>query len=807
MNRLLVEVGLALTSLKNALGFSVAVISTLGITLAALITVFSLNHLLLVQALPYPDADRLAVLQGMIKEGPTTEHPDLHTYPGAIQILKENQQFDDIGLIYYEEAVISNIVDQTKVHSSYVSAGFFKITGAPMAMGRGFGATEALDTKNPVTVLSYQTWQQQFEGRTDILEQKVVLGDVSYRVIGVTAQNFAEPRIFESGWGSDVWLPWDFNPSLANAQDYTNFAGNLLILGRLKPQISHSQASQTLSSDVNKAFKEATTGISYFKDSNVVINVLPLEQVIVGDSRSTVLMMLAGAVALLLIACANVSNLMFSRIVQKQRQFAIQAAVGAHKKHLFAMIFIENCLLMLFASTLAIVLTVVSQQWIVANAIQYLPRVEELTLNTATLAFAFLIALLLAALFASLTLRRVNYGALITMIQSSGKGTGLQISPRVRQLLVISQASMATVLLVASLSILNQSFQTVNQSAGFNTEENYYLSLNTGGRQYSSGQRIQIIAQMKKQLGLLPEVKMVSNSLFTPMRSRFWVSVLAQDAAGNNRNMPNSNMIDEKYFDLLEIPFSSGRNFTEEEARGGLKSLIVNQTLAKKMTTGGNVVGTRVYWNSEAEPYEVVGVVDDITLPNSGEVSRIYGPRTMSFNFMLKVVPGQKVNRQAVINVVNSIDRQLKVFELVSLADSLTELKSRDIFVSWMTLVLTILTGLLTGIGIYGVLSYSIKLRTYELGVRMAIGASPKHIEKLVLRDSGTPVVVGLLIGTALIGIGYFSIGASLSNHFQLGLMPFVITVAIVGVVCAFAFYVPTYKVSRRRPIHALRGN
>ena len=237
----------ALLSLKQKPTFVFSVVTTMGITLGALLCVLTLNYLLLVEPLPYPEQDRLYVAEHKIINAEKETQKVAYSYPGLVHLYKSKAAFEQAAMIYYGQDVITSHDNQPLVNTTYVTPEFHQMLAAPIAVGRMFEASEALDTHNPVALLSYSTWQQKFNGNVDILERKITLSGISYRIVGVLAENFVEPALAEIGRKTHVWLPWDLNPeSTEDRQIFGNIKNNFKFIGRLSKEINQSQAQQLL---------------------------------------------------------------------------------------------------------------------------------------------------------------------------------------------------------------------------------------------------------------------------------------------------------------------------------------------------------------------------------------------------------------------------------------------------------------------------------------------------------------------------------------------------------------------------------
>jgi predicted permease len=814
MNLFFYQFKQAFLSLSKKTGFVFSVVSTMGITLGALLCILTLNHLLLVAPLPYPEQDRLFVAEHGFVDSKNNNDGFDFTYPGLVHLYKSKEAFDQAAMILHGQDVIISNNNQPLVNTAYVTPEFHQMLASPLALGRMFEATEALDTHNPVAMLSYKTWQQEFTGGLNILEQKINLSGVSYRIIGVLAEGFFEPELAEIGRETHIWLPWDYNQT---GERYRKRFGNsnrrLKFIGQLKEGVSQNQAQQTLTPLVNNRWQEGVADIEFFKGWSIEMRVRSVKDVILGGSKSIALMLLAGVVGLILIACANISNLFMSRTAEKQHQMAIQAAIGATKKHLFKTMFVETSLLMFMSLIVALVLAKVGfyimQQYLGA----ILPRVSELFLSPMTFGFVVLIGVIFALFFAKLSTRMINYRTLNTSLQSSSKGSGLQVSKKIRHVLIVSQVALATVLVFANFSLLKGAVKTINAPIGFAANNISTLVLNFSSTDNPSQEEaISIMAEIMEKIEALPQVKSISQSS-TPLGGFGLLTVT--NLTDNEKYTPHSKWVDHQYFNMIEQPLLQGDNFSVLDRRDRINVMIVNQTFAKRLKADGNVLGMQVS-TGRPEPFNIIGVVKDITLPSdtakyskSADVPRVYRANSLSTEtFMLKLKSGQSVSREQLGKLLADVDSRYSVFSFTSADDMLTQSLFTEITTAVTTATLALITFFLAGIGLYGILSYSTQMRRFELGTFMAVGAKRADIIKLIIKDNASAILFGVLFSIGMLFLLIFAFSEQVNHYLTLQLLPvFIVTLAMISMLSLFACYFPLRQYINKPVIHALKGS
>jgi predicted permease len=698
----------------------------------------------------------------------------------------------------------------------YTTPEFHQLLDSPMALGRMFEASEGLDTNNPVALLSYNTWQKEYNGSADILDKKINLSSISYRVVGVLAENFAEPTLNGIGLKTQVWLPWDFNQTgERQRKSYGNINGGLKFFGKLKEGVSASQAKQLLTPLVSDNWVEGVADQDFFKGWTIDMRMRSVQDVVLGGSKSIAVMLLAGVVGLVLIACANISNLFMSRTAEKQRQMSIQAAIGATKKHLFKSMLAETSILMFLSILVALVIAKVGfyimQQYLGA----VLPRVNELSLSVVTFGSAVLVAMAFGLFFAQLSISMINYRALNTTLQSSGKGSGLQVSKRTRHILIASQVALATVLVFANFSLLKDAVKTINAPIGFATEDMSTLILNFSSTDFPTSEEAKpIMAEIMEKLKALPQVESLSQGR-GPLDG-FNVRALTNEA-DNKRYTPYFKSVSDTYFDMIEQPLVQGDNFTLVDRKDRNNVMIVNQAFAKQLKADGNVVNMKI-GTGGPNPYTIVGVVKDIALPGDrpvgsntvgGEIPRAYVPLGLNAqSFILKFKPDQTVNRKQIGALLTSVDSRYSVFSFDAASTLLTQTLFAEITTAVTTAVLASLVFLLAGIGWYGILSYGTQLRRFELGARMAIGATKRHLITLIITDNTKSVLIGFIGSAILFALAYIGLSEYIQPFLTWQVLPMVIaSVIMIVLVTLFACYWPLRQYINQPAIFTLRGS
>ncbi|MEW6991915.1 ABC transporter permease [Colwelliaceae bacterium 6441] len=803
MNLFIYQLKQAYLSLKQKPGFVFSIITTMGITLGALLCVLTLAYVMLIKPLPYPDQERLFnVEHQLVNQGEVDGNA--FTYPNLMHLYKNQTVFEQSTLLYTDGAVITSLPSEPMAAISFVTPQWFTIFSVKMAKGRAFNATEKLNSYNPVALLSYQMWQNEFAGSDDILNKKVSLGGKSYQIIGVLSADNIELPIAGPSFSTQIYLPWDFNTvSERDRKTWGNDDGGLMFIGKMKKALLETNAiklhEQSLTNLINRNWQQQVSAHAFFKGWSININTIPLKSYIIADGERSILLLLIGALGLVAIASVNIANLFISRTAERQQQLAIHAAIGASKKQLFNSIFAETSLLMLLAIIIAQAFSYLGFLTLRYYLGDYLPRINELALNSFSTIASIAILLLITLLFSLLCRRMINYRALNTLLQSSGKGCGVQVSKQLRNILITSQIAIATALIFINIVLYQDAKELIEQPLGYDTQNIYtaVLALPTVERTLQSGP----ITELKEALFESPKVSGISQS----MRPSGFGTFALETEADNQRFSIAGKDVDHQYFSLINQKIIEGNNFSAADIKDRELVTIINDVFAQKLAPNGSALGIRF-----SNGARVIGVVKAIKIPGRVTVSpRFYFPASLSRNMLLiKVHKGQSLSREELVAILKSVDKNFSLFSF----SSLTHYKNERLFsattTATTTIALTIITILLSGLGLYGILKYSTQMRRFEIGTRMAIGAKGKDIIAIVVKDNATAILMGIVFSMVILLAFYVGFSETLTAYMSIALMPlFIGTLALISIISFFACYLPLRNYINKPAIHNLRGS
>lgn len=796
-------------NLTQSPAFVASIVITLGLTLSALIIAFNVNYLMYLKPLPYGDDSTIYnISRTNIVEG--EERQGGGTYPGVMHMFKHQKVLRDATPVTMSIEVATSFAGHPQVNSLFTTHDFFDLFAVDMALGRKFDEHINVDPTAAVAVLSYSAWMNYYSGDSNVLDQKIVINDVSFSIIGVIAKDFSQPEFFGGGIKADLILPWDFNATLPTKRDRWDYGtGDWQLLGRLKEDTDITFADHNISELLRVAFSNSEPGRTFFKGDIAGVELVPLQEFLRGggDAEDAVSYILAGAIALIIIATTNLINLFLSRAAEKQRNLSLRVALGAKKIDIFRMLLAESGLLMMAAFVFAVFIAYLGMSMIKVYAYSYIPRSDELGFSLETLALSLLVCILFSFFFAGVSSHLIKYRQLQATLQSSGKGSGLQISKRVRFFLVACQIFVVTVILAINTNIFDSGMRTLAQPLSFKSENLYVLQLTNSTTSLTHEEITEKIYTIKDMLNKnIVGMNGISATFNNPITTRFGVGVNIENS-DDGAVGANAARIDQDTLDVLDLPLMSGRNFTADEIRNHTKVVLIGQALATRLYPNEDAIGKNAYFHWDAEPSRIVGIVKDMTVYSADrQPFDIYSTfRFDIFRYLMRFEQGSVPTREQINTILKNHGIDHKVFEFEPMSTYLSDEIKHNIFISAFVLALSLIAIVLAGLGIYGVLNYSIALRKFELGVRMAIGAKARDIIVLVVKDEGRPVLAGLFFSACLVLVFFIAARQYYESLDSLSILPILVTLISVLLTVALSIFMPLYRLLRLWPEKLLK--
>jgi len=803
------DVRYAFRYLKSNPGFAAVAVLTLAFAIGGNTAIFTMVDALALRSLPYREPDRLMAI-----ETRKTEQPELEPWTSALDFFDAREQTHSFGSM----AAISPIWSVAltgrgpaeRLESLFVSAEFFPMLGVKPAAGRLFMQAEDKRAQpSSVVVISHSLWQRRFDNSPDVIGQALTLDNSVYTVIGVTPPEFRYLGAPLAGTASqiDAWFPLSSN-QLTGSIRGLRF---LKVIGRLRPGMTPAQAADEIrrfGAALAQRYPESNLGFSW--------SAMPLNQQVTGRLRLTMLLLLGAVGFVLLMACANVANLLLARAVARQREVAVRIALGGGAARLLRQLLTEGLVLAALGGAAGLPLAYYVLKLLIAGGPESLLRNRHIQLDARALLFSAAIVLATAILSGLPPAWRIVRHGIDQSLREAGRGFTAG-HHRVRAALVTGQVSLALVLLVGS-GLLIRSFQRLlDVNPGFNPHNLVTISTQMPAAARTPEQRTSVYRTMRERLLEVPDVESVAAVSRLPLLGRSlgsWIFVEGKSIPGAPLADVEYRVATPSYFSTMRIPLLAGRLYDEHDDANATGILLVNESLARKFWPGENPIGKRVKLgaNLERQPWiTVIGLVGDIrhvgldTDPRP-EIYRPYAVNPLGAPALVirtRGDPAPLVN--ALSQAVRSVSADVPTYD-VFLMDQLVDRTTRERrFVMLMLSAYALSALFLAGVGIYGTVSQAVLQRTREIGLRMALGASAGTVLQMVFGQGLRLVSLGIGCG-ALAALALTWLMRSLLFEIRpLDPIAFVAAALTLALFALLACYVPARRATRVDPLVALR--
>jgi predicted permease len=796
-------------------GFSIAAIAVLALGIGVNTAIFSVVNAVLLKPLAYRDADRIVEILSTSSDGIGSAYasvPKFHNWQQQTSVFQEVAAYDWTGPGF-------NIAGDRpeQIHGIHVTEGYFRVFGAPVILGRTFTPQEDAPHGGKVVVLSYALWQRKFGGNPGAIGKSLSLGNEPYTIVGVLGKEFlSDPE-------ADIWLPFQFEP-VSESQNNSFQAAALL-----KPGITLAQANAQMklaSAQFHRDHPQMFAHDGFAVES--------MRDKIVGDARSSLLVLLCACGLVLLIACANVANLLLVRSTGRKREFAIRAAVGAGRVRIIRQLLVESILLSVTGGVLGLVLGFVGVRALLAISPASLPRIGEngsaVGIDWRVLAFALAVSMLtgiLFGLFPAISASRADLNA--TLKESSNRsGTGFR-QDKARSLLVISEVSLALVLLIGSGLLIRTFLALRGVTPGFDSHSVLTLEMSLTGDRF---QKTVGVAQISRdgldRINALPGIEASAAAFWLPIDV---VDGLPFQIIGRpvEKGMGDSRWMSTSpgYLRVFKIPVLRGRDLNDRDTAAAPGVLLINQALAHKYFPNQDpigqhlLVGVGMGLEDGEPPREIVGVVADthnnglghvpepMVIVPLAQVTDGYMKSYTDVQPLIWVVRTSRDPHQAITAITEQLRLASRGFPVAHVRTMEEVVGSSTARQSFNMLLLTIFGAValvLAAIGIYGLMAYSVAQRTQEMGIRIALGADRSAIRNLVVWHGMRLTLIGVVLGmVAAFGL------ARLLSTFLFGVKPwdlvvFVSVPFILAAIALLAVWLPAARASKVDPMQALRA-
>lgn len=820
---MLTDIRYGLRQLVKHPAFTIIAVLTLALGIGANTAIFSVVNAVLLKPLPFPQPNELVAVGG-VDLNETASPPKLSSmcYPDFFDFRDQNQSFSSLAVYRYRNLALVDEQEAQSILAQNVSGEFFDVLGIRPLLGRGFTRADEQAGGGPrgfKVVLSYGFWQSHFNRAEDVIGRVLMLDGRPHTVIGIMPQGFQFP-IQTDAIEMYVTLAEDAaTPDGSTPQTQQRGGHSLLGIARLKPGVSVAQANaelRTLAGALEKKYPETNTKFS--------AALQPLRDELVGDVK-TALYVLFGAVAcLLLIANANVANLMLARASVRGKEIALRNALGASRARIIRQLLTESVLLAGIGGLLGLLIAKWGTDALVAAVPQNIPRVSTIQLDGAVLAFTLLLSLATGMVFGLVPAWQASHVDLNTALKSGTRGTGgSEGKHRMRNALVMTEVALALILLICA-SLLIQSFARLGKvDTGMRTERLFTARIGLPEAAYPKPENIiSFYDRLLPRLRAIPGVESVTTTWPLPLSGSNNVSSFdIEENPAPEGQQPDSPMriVGPDYFKTMGIPVKQGRGFEATDQFKSLPVVVVNEQFVRKFFPGQTaIVGKHIKpsWGiGDEKPLmrTIVGIVGNVKHRTLGMefTPEVYLSASQIPMDSMSIVARTNISNPAAItsavrNELAAVDRNIPLVRVRVFEEYLARALARPRFNAMLLSIFAGTALLLTAIGIYGVLAYSVSQRTNEIGIRIALGAGKNSIFRLIVGQAMTIVAISLVAGL----IGAFA-ATRLLNSLLFGVgssdpVTFAAIVLLVSAVAFIAAWVPARRAMRVNPIIALRA-
>jgi len=805
MNSLIKDLRFAVRGLLKHPGFAAIAVITLALGIGGSTSIFTVVDAALLRGLPYKSPENLYHLW---EQTPKAEYPKREfSYPDY-QDYQQNNVFDGLAAYTGGGAILSGLGDPENVNAPRVNAAFFSVLGVDPILGRTFQTGEDNQGAPKTTVLTYALWQRRFGADPTVIGRALTINGESYTVIGVLPQNFQfalRP--------ADLFLPYQPTQN----QLTRRFMHGTNLIARLKSgkSVGEAQSEMNLiSGRIEKQYNDSHAGVS--------ARVVPLQEEVVGNVRPILLVLLGAVGFVLLIACANVASLLLTRSLSRQKEVAIRSALGASRWRVVRQLLTESMLLSLVGGAAGLVIAYWGVPALVAvlpqSQLNAMPFLQTLHLNSGVLAFSFGLSLLTGLIFGLAPAVQSSRLDLNEALKEGGRQTSIGAGHRLRSAMVVTEIALAVVLLIGAGLMMKSLLRLLQTNIGFKTDNLLTMTVILPPTKYTQPeQQINFNDQLRANVQSLPGVSGAGTVNILPTNpgntTRFYIDGDPIPAPGKEVEA-NIRTVSDDYFKTLGVPLIAGRMFDAHDTAQGQSVVIIGKTIADRMFAGRDPVGRHLRYSSfDGNGDLIVGVVGDIKITGLDEALKpvLYYPFRQSSSTFANLVTRTNTDPNALAGVIRNEVRRLEPDAAILNVRTMDEMLAQtpaSFMRRFPALLIGIFAGvalLLASIGIYGVVSYSVSQQTHYIGVRMALGAKPSDILKMILKEGLILALLGVAIGVGgafglmrLLRTLLYQVSANDAGTFG-------VVTGTLFVVALLACYLPARRATKVDPLVALR--
>ena len=788
--------------LKNP-GFTTIAVLTLALGIGANTAIFSVVNAVLLRPLPYAESERLVWLWDTLPQLPTAPT----SLPEFLDRKEQNRSFEQLAAFQSGNMFLDTGDGTRDTPVGLVTPETFALFRANPILGRAFTAEETLPGRSRVVVLGHAIWQNRFGADPNALGRKVELSGAAYTVIGVMPAGFSFPN------QAELWRPLPIDPAKLDRGPHY-----LRVVGRLKPGVTQAEAQAEMSAIAGRLARQYPE-----KNAGHGVKLEPLRDVIVGDIGPALYILLGAVGFVLLIACANVANLLLARAGARQKEIAVRTALGASRPRLVRQLLTESVMLAVGGGAAGLLIAVWGVRWLVSFGLDTIPRAQEISVDPRMAGFTLLISVATGALFGLAPALQASRPIFADALKESGRASAGVQRNRLRSALVISEVALSLVLLIGA-GLMIRSFTKLNQvNPGFNPARALTIGVTLLRSKYPDEERVaSSYAQLLERAAATPGVVAVGAISELPIaggntNDNFTIEG-RPPVAKEAQPLTEYRVVTPRYFEAMGIPLLAGRDFAETDTKRAPNVAVINEIFAQRHFPGENPLGQRIRLQGQKrDPLLIVGVVGNVRHFSLGEPPRpeayvpfLQDPLSDTYQRSMTIVARTKADTGAVAGPLRAAliaqDKSLPVYALKPMTEYLRDSLSRHRFNLILLSVFGVGALALAAVGVYGVISCGVAQRTHEIGIRLALGAGRRDVLKLILSQGLKLVLLGVVIG---LGAAF-----ALSRWMEtllFGVRPtdpltFAGIAAVLLLVSLVACWIPARRATRVDPLVSLRS-
>jgi putative ABC transport system permease protein len=816
MNILWQDLKSAARTLMKSPSFSIVVILTIALGIGANSAIFSVVDTVLLKALPFPEPDQIVTFVNVTPEG-------VQAAGSATKFniwRAQNDVFHDVTAYRFGVANLTGDGDPEQIPSGQVSAGFFRLFGAPIVLGRSFAVNEDLPNGGHVAIISDGLWRRRFGRDIGIVGKTLSLGGDTYQIVGVVGSSFNRERFDPI---PDVWLPFQLSPDSIDQAHYFTVAG------RLRPGVTMKSANsrmQLVATEFRRKYPDFGPKNSF--------GVRPIRETLVGDVRPSLRTLGVAVFFVLLISCANVANLLLVRATAKRRELTIRSALGSGRGRIVRQLLTECILLSLAGGALGLLIGFAGMRSLLTINPGSIPLVGRdgglVVLDWRVVAFTILVSALTGLLFGIVPALQISRVDLRSVLQEGGARAGIGARPsRTRAVLVVSELALAVILLIGSVLLIRTFVALHKVNPGFEAENVLTMPMSVAGPRFEKTADIaRLIRTGLDRVRTLPGVAAASVTCCVPLEGGYGLPFIVdgRPLEGPSHGGAGWLTISSGYFDTFKIPVKHGRGFTDADSNGAPAVAIISESMARKFWPTSNplddriVIGKGVGPEFEGDPpRQIVGIVGDVRFTLSEDPPPVvYIPwaqtldgvnalnvRLTELKWVVRTNVASESLRPAIQRELREASGGLPVADTRSMNEVVRRSAARQDFNMILMSVFAGLALLLAALGVYGLISYSVQQRAQEIGIRMALGAEPNRVRSMIIFQTLRLVALALTIGVASSLALARLISSVLFGVKPRDLEAFAMVPVLLGAVALIAAWLPAHRASQINATDALR--